>query len=373
MKLKLPNFLNFSAEQQNLLNILLKGKNCYFTGKAGTGKTAVLREFIHQSRLNKVKIGVTASTGVSAAAIDGQTLHSFTSIPPRVSQTQVFDCVQKINSTPSVKKRYLKTETLIIDEISMLEPSYFDVFNTVCKKVRGNNNPFGGMQIVLSGDFYQLPPVSNHADLKTLERIPITQNSRFLHQLGLNNHIRGTLDSNPFNMNHMPLNTVQNTTGYYDLIADKRRYLFDSIAWKELMINGMQTTMLKTSFRQSDPLFLSILDDVRNGIYSDQLFDHLQQYNRKEFDDNEIKPTYLSAYRSAAQSYNNNELHKLKGDMKTFQAIEIASLVPSYNWSNVNTECLDPALKGLQCEPLLNLKVGAQVILLKNLNPTAWM
>lgn len=360
MKIKFPSLVSgeFSAEQNQLLSILMQGKNCYFTGKAGTGKTAVLKEFIARSRRNKVKLGITAPTGVSAAAIDGQTLHSFTGIPPRASNLQIYDYISNINKTPSVKKRYLKTDTLIIDEISMLEPTYFDVFNSVCKKVRGNNDPFGGIQMVLSGDFHQLPPVNDHSMSSALERTPILQNSRFLTLLNKS----ATSHSDP------PYDSIRSNMGHFDLIADQRRFLFDSMAWKELMINGMQTKLIEKSFRQSDPLFLSILDDIRDGVYSDELFAYLAQHKRKEFEDGEIKPTYLSAYRSAAHLYNRNELYKLKGDMKTFQAVEIASLVDSFGWSTVNTDSLDPALKGLQCESLLNLKVGAQVILLKNLN-----
>ena len=156
--------------------------------------------------------------------------------------------------------------------------------------------------------------------------------------------------------------------GYYDLISDKRRYLFDSLAWKELMLNGMLAIQVQQSFRQSDSLFLSILDDIRGGVYSDHLFDYLKRNERIDFTDDGIKPTYLSAYRSSAHFYNNSELYKLKGEMKTFQAVEMATLVDSYDWQNVNTESLDPAFKGLQCESVLNLKIGAQVILLKNLN-----
>jgi len=145
-------------EQIQALKIMRSGKNCFITGRAGTGKTYLLNQFIGYLNEKKIPAGITASTGISATHIDGQTIHSWSGIGIADKYDEVI--VQKAARRLLIKERVKISRVLIIDEVSMLHDFQLDMVNAICKKVKENNLPFGGLQVVLCGDFYQLPPVS---------------------------------------------------------------------------------------------------------------------------------------------------------------------------------------------------------------------
>ena len=142
--------------QEEALAILESGKSALLTGAAGTGKTYLLRKFIRRAREDGKSVSVTATTGLAATHLNGTTIHAWAGIgvhdelPPKH--------LQKI----SKQRRDIiaKTDVLIIDEISMLHDFRLDLIDEVLRHVRNNQQPFGGLQVVLCGDFFQLPPVS---------------------------------------------------------------------------------------------------------------------------------------------------------------------------------------------------------------------
>jgi ATP-dependent exoDNAse (exonuclease V) alpha subunit len=143
--------------QSDALNILKLGHNTFLTGGAGTGKTYVLNEFIRYLKLHDIAHAVTASTGIASTHIGGSTIHSWSGIGIRDSLSKYE--LEALTEKENLYKRLNNTKVLIIDEISMLHASRLDMVDAVLKKIRRSDEPFGGIQVVLCGDFYQLPPV----------------------------------------------------------------------------------------------------------------------------------------------------------------------------------------------------------------------
>lgn len=144
--------------QADALNILKAGRNVYLTGPAGSGKTYVLNQYIGYLKKHGIHAAITASTGIAATHIKGVTIHSWSGIGIKDSLTpaDIDQLVQK----EKLFRRYENTKVLIIDEVSMLRPEMLDALDQLARAMKMVDAPFGGMQIVLSGDFFQLPPVT---------------------------------------------------------------------------------------------------------------------------------------------------------------------------------------------------------------------
>ena len=151
-----------SDEQRHVCNLVAEKKqSVFFTGSAGTGKSVLLREIIKvlrdKYRREPDRIAVTASTGLAACNIGGVTLHSFAGIG--LGKEPVPELVKKIKKSSKAKQRWLRTKVLIVDEISMVDGELFDKLEAIARSIRNNGRPFGGLQLVITGDFFQLPPV----------------------------------------------------------------------------------------------------------------------------------------------------------------------------------------------------------------------
>jgi ATP-dependent DNA helicase PIF1 len=143
-------------DQALALEILLEGKSALLTGPAGSGKTYLLNQFITNARAGGKTVAVTATTGLAATHLSGSTIHSWSGIG-------IYDELPKyfFQDMPKGRKDTIsKTDVLIIDEISMLHDYRLDLVDQVARKVRGDDRPFGGLQVILCGDFFQLPPVT---------------------------------------------------------------------------------------------------------------------------------------------------------------------------------------------------------------------
>ena len=157
--------ISLSEEQRRVLDLVVnKNKSVFFTGSAGTGKSVLMRSIIAELRKKHMsspeRVAVTASTGLAACNIGGVTLHSFGGIG--LGKEDVPTLVRKIKRNAKAKNRWLKTKVLIIDEISMVDGDLFDKLEGIARAVRNNGRPFGGIQLVVTGDFFQLPPVPDY-------------------------------------------------------------------------------------------------------------------------------------------------------------------------------------------------------------------
>jgi len=243
--------------QKEALNILKAGRNVYLTGAAGSGKTHVLNDYIEYLKERAVATAVTASTGIAATHLKGMTIHSWSGIGIKddLSDSEIDALVQK----EYLWKRYDKTKVLIIDEISMIHPSMFDALDRLAKAMKGNSKAFGGMQVILSGDFFQLPPI-----------------------------VRAGEDSS---------------------------YVDSSAAWQEMDI---RVCYLEEQYRQDDKSLLGILDEIRAGAVSSDTKKMLEGLTSTN-SGSSATPTRLYTHNINVDSVNEVELEKLSGDVFKYE------------------------------------------------------
>jgi len=145
--------------QEEAFEILISGKNTLITGQAGTGKTYLLGRYIEYLNKKNLSVGITASTGIAGTHLNGVTIHSWCGMGIKEKMTNA-DIKKLFTKNKKAVKRIQEAKVLIIDEISMLHAYQLDLVDDICRRVRTGLGPFGGLQVVLCGDFFQLPPVS---------------------------------------------------------------------------------------------------------------------------------------------------------------------------------------------------------------------
>lgn len=244
-------------DQKDALNLLKSGQNVFLTGSAGSGKTYVLNQYIQYLKERGVPVAITASTGIAATHIGGQTIHSFSGIG-------IKDKISERDLDSMSQKQYLydklsKIRVLIIDEISMLGRDTFESIDKVLRFFKDSSLSFGGVQLVLTGDFFQLPPVSK---------------------------------------------SLQNS---------KDKFAFMSPSWVQ---SNLQIAYLQKQYRQSDQKLLYLLEEIRKGEISEESLDFLESTKENEIDEEAIN---LYTHNIDVDRINDTELEKLGG--KTFEYI----------------------------------------------------
>lgn len=149
-------------KQAQALGVMLGGDSTFLTGPPGAGKTYVLNQFVKRAVKTGKTVAVTASTGIAATHIGGTTIHSWSGLGIR-DELGARD-KQQLAGNSRLVKRYNATDVLVIDEVSMLHGRRLDMVNEACKLLRKSERPFGGLQVVLVGDLFQLPPVNRGND-----------------------------------------------------------------------------------------------------------------------------------------------------------------------------------------------------------------
>lgn len=208
--------------QKEALDVLKLGHNVFLTGSAGSGKTYLLNQYINFLKKNDVAVAVTASTGIAASHVDGVTIHSWAGVGVR-AELSPYD-LEALEEKRYLWDRFQRTKVLIIDEISMLDHKRLDLVETVARFLKRNELPFGGLQVVLCGDFFQLPPISRNNE----------QVAKF---------------------------------AYY------------SDAWKSLKL---KTCYLTESHRHTDSTYLALLNAIREKKISEDLHKKLESYLEKD-------------------------------------------------------------------------------------------
>ncbi|KAH8378360.1 hypothetical protein KR093_010948 [Drosophila rubida] len=249
--------LRLSGEQMEVLRACTAGKNVFFTGSAGTGKSFLLRKII--SALPPDGTVATASTGVAACLIGGTTLHAFAGIG---SGDAIMKRCLELASRSASAQTWRKCKRLIIDEISMVDGQFFEKIEAVARHIRRNERPFGGIQLILCGDFLQLPPV-----------------------------IKGELGA--------------------------QRFCFQSSAWESCIQCVFE---LKQVHRQSDPEFVKILNHLRIGHVNEDISTRLVSTSKQKIEGNGILATQLCSHTNDANSINESKLENLGGDKVLFRA-----------------------------------------------------
>src|ERR1035437_2910766 len=167
--------------QEEALSILKTGANVFWTGEPGSGKTFTINKFVSYLRERDIEPAITASTGIAATHIGGMTIHSWSGIGIKETLTK-YD-LDKISSSEYINKRIRKTKVLIIDEVSMLRAETFLMIDAVCREIKQSSEPFGGIQVILVGDFFQLPPIEKRInDLELQAHLIQEKKARFAYE-----------------------------------------------------------------------------------------------------------------------------------------------------------------------------------------------
>ncbi len=242
--------------QNTALNILKSGNNVFITGSAGTGKTYLLNTFIFYLKSRKIMPSIVAPTGIAASHLQGQTIHSFFSLGIRETIDDFY--IESLLEKKYLQTRFSNLKVLIIDEISMVSPEIFTSIDKILRAFKENDRPFGDVQVVLSGDFFQLPPISK--------------------------------------------------------VPKDKRFAWQSLSWKEL---DLKTCYLEEKFRQDDNILISILDEIRSGNVSNNSYDILNSRYQKDLGI-DFEPTKLYTHNVDVDRINNNELAKINSNPHSF-------------------------------------------------------
>lgn len=294
------------------------GDNVFLTGAGGTGKSYLIEQIVKHIPL---RIAVTALTGCAALLLDcgAKTLHSWAGIG--LGREDPLILVQKIRKNSKAAKKWTGTDLLIIDEISMMTPELFEKLDQIGRRIRKTDAPFGGIQLVCVGDFFQLPPIFREGET---------------------------------------------------------RFVFESPFWKTTIT---KTIELKQIHRQKDPAFQQILNEARFGRLTPESAACLNARRGLDWKSQEIKPTLLFSRRAEVDAINEANLKALGGERHTYTVESVAiTTTPGPNGGTQTTKPLSEteaaALKteieymdkNASYQAELTLAEGAQVMLICNLS-----
>ena len=305
--------MQLSPEQKTALKLFKEGKNIFITGPGGTGKTELIKHLVEDAKLRKKNIQVCALTGCASVLLGcgAKTVHSWANIGLASGDSERI--IERISKSKHKKKAWLDVDILIIDEVSMMSVKLLEILDELGKKIRKQNTlPFGGIQIVLSGDFYQLPPVGDKDE------------------------------------------------------PDTCKFCFESSKWN-LIIN--EIVCLKTMFRQTDAVYAKVLNQIRIGKLYKSSFNILQNCIGKSSKEL-LRPTILLPRRRDVDNINASELAKLDTETKIFNwNIEGNPQNSIKNAKDVEKSIEIRFLKsGMMVDEKLVLKVGAQVMCVANID-----
>lgn len=294
--------------QAEALSLLKTGKNIFITGAAGSGKTHLLNTYIAYLKSNNITTGITASTGIAATHMGGVTIHSWAGIGIHAYMSE-YD-LENLLEKQYLYDRFKKVRVLIIDEISMLHHFRFDLVNKVCKLMRGNDKPFGGIQVVLCGDFFQLPPVVRSGEAAA-------------------------------------------------------HFVYESEAWKEARFT---VCYLTEQFRQKDDALLGILNEIRSGSVSEKSKKVIKDRLKKDVV--EIKKKAVAAGDTPKVAHTTRLFtHNVDVDVLNNSHLESLETIEeeTYEMEEKGKDFLIETLKKSCLAPEeLHLKIGARVMCVKN-------
>ena len=313
--------IKLSIEQQLAFDKYVLGHNIFITGPGGSGKSALIKLINDHSYNNFKNIHVTALTGCAAILLNCQakTIHSWAGIGIGIGTIE--QLISRIKKNSFAKALWKTTDILVIDEVSMMSLKLFNALNAIGKVIRKNINPFGGIQVIFSGDFFQLPPVGNNDEI------------------------------------------------------DTQRFCFESDDWNTVFSKTCQIQLVKI-FRQTDEIYSKILNQIRIGKITRKANDILLEYvGRQPAIGLVTEPTKLFPTRNKVENINNTRMTFLKSDEIEFKIKYLTNMELSntdkikrleFNDKEIQIE-LDFIANNLICEKEIKLKVGAQVMCIVNI------
>jgi len=325
------NNIKLSQEQENALQLFEKGNNIFLTGPGGSGKTELIKRIVDIANKQNKRIQVCALTGCAAVLLGcpgSKTIHSWAGIG--IASGPFGKVVDRVIKNAYKSKIWKSVDVLVIDEVSMMSKKIFEVLDTIGRRVRRDDKtPFGGIQVVLSGDFYQLPPVGDRDDDE-----------------------------------------------------DTSAFCFESDRWNEIFTKE-NVIQLKTIFRQTDTNYTKVLNQIRVGKLYKSSYELIMKRVGLTYPENSIKPTILRPRRRDVELINSNELEKLQGDVFTYNlSVEKKKASASASANNIfkkdlkNEEDRDVKAdieisqlrSSIIADDKLVLKVGTQVMCIANID-----
>ncbi|MBP9822019.1 MAG: helix-turn-helix domain-containing protein [Candidatus Pacebacteria bacterium] len=294
--------------QAEALTILKTGANVFLTGEPGAGKSYTINEYVRYLRGHGIEPAITASTGIAATHIGGMTIHSWSGIG--IHHSLDMQDIRRVASAKHIGKRIRETNVLIIDEVSMLAPKTLDMVEAVCREARQSYEPFGGLQVILVGDFFQLPPIIKRKTEEDPDQIVL-------------------------------------------LDEPEARFSYDSSAWTR---SRPIICYLSEQHRQDDKDYLGVLSAIRNNTFSMKHVAHVEK-RRTTYDKVPTDAPKLFSHNVDVDLVNNDMLSQLPGEVMEFP---MRTYGPSPLVATLIKGCLSPEF--------LNLKIGASVMFTKN-NP----
>jgi len=291
--------------QGEALAVLKTGANVYLTGEPGSGKTHTINEFVAWLRASGIEPSVTAATGIAATHVGGLTLHSWSGIGIAESLSRAD--VDRIAGKEHIAKRIMKAKVLIIEEISMLSSATFEMADAVCREVRRVDKPFGGLTVVLVGDFFQLPPVARRS---------FSEGGR----------------------------------------SREVQFAYVSPTWRDL---NLITCYLTEQYRQDDIDFLQVLSAIRSGEVEEMHHERLMARSAG-VSELPLDTPKLFSHNADVDRINADELARLPGKAKRFHMT-----------SRGKDSLVQGLIRGCLSPEVLELKEGAAVMFTKNSFPPA--
>lgn len=308
--------IQLSPEQKVAFEAYKNGKNILVTGPGGTGKSELIRQIVNDATDNGKSIQVCAMTGCAADQLrcKARTIHSWAGLG--LACGSIGEVVDRIYKQKPKRSCWKNIDILVIDEVSMMSAKLLNIIDLLARKSRGSVSPFGGIQILLFGDFYQLPPVGDREDNESM------------------------------------------------------MWAFEYQRWNEIISEVIE---LKTVFRQTDKLFIKALHQVRVGRLTKSSFDILSsRVGAKLTPPNGVIPTRLVPLRKQADAINNKYLKELDTDTHTFEMENIQQNTTGSRKEELNKLAVEYEQKYLAssclCERNITLKKGAQVMCVANLD-----
>ena len=304
--------MQLSAEQQHAFDSFKQGKNLFITGPGGSGKSALIRLFYEEAQGFSKNIQITALTGCAAILLGckAKTLHSWAGIG--LGTDCIENIIQKVKKNRHKLAQWREIDILVIDEVSMLSKHLFELLDDLGKHLRRCPRPFGGIQIIVLGDFYQLPPVTKEGECE---------------------------------------------------------FCFESPKWRESFSRDCHIKLVHI-FRQTDGEYATILNQLREGKIKKKSYTTLLKYVGREIPDSlPVRPTKIFPVRHKVDSINMREMAKLSGDSITYSIKHEyvpESGSPRHSMDEVAAE-FKYIEKGLMCEEKLVLKRGSQVMCIVNM------
>jgi ATP-dependent DNA helicase PIF1 len=315
----------FSKEQQICFDKYIQGHNLFITGPGGSGKSYLIKQIYSNAILRAKNIHVTALTGCASILLGckAKTLHSWAGIG--LGNNTIENLILKIQKKQKTTSLWRETDILVVDEISMLSLKLFTILNVIGKAIRRSDKPYGGIQLIFSGDFYQLPPVGNKDD------------------------------------------------------PDTQRFCFESDDWNSIFHRDCQIQLVKI-FRQTDDIYATILNQIREGKIKRKSIELLMPYVGRDYDaDLIIEPTKLYPTRNKVEQINNFKISSIDSPFIEYNIHNISDLEMTkqekflrskFTEKDIQSE-FDYLASNLLCDKCLRVKVGAQVMCVINIKGIA--